>query len=227
MGLLGKLFGSKNPLDELEELDEFVFVAVEVEDGVEESPDKDYEKPEVDLEETEDLGAEVTEPYAVESPEYATKSRAATPKYGVNGRIGPAARFTWGEVACNDGTPLPKAKRANAVQVARTLNAMRMDIARYYGVPVANVYINVNSWYRTKAYNVRVGGAAYSRHCEGDATDVNVTIKLRNGKMRLVPRHRVRHFAEQQYLFRRGGMGTYTTFTHLDTRGYRARWVGP
>jgi hypothetical protein len=227
MGILGKIFG-KDPLDELEELDEYVIAAPEVGDGAEESAPEDYEKPEVDLDTELGEVEEVREIFPVEDAEAASKSRSAAPRYGVTGRVGPAPRFTWGEVACNDGTPLPKAKRHNAVEAARTLNAMRIDIAHHYKVPVSNVYISINSWYRTRTYNLRIGGAAYSRHCEGDATDINVTIKLpKTGGLRLVPRSRVRYFAERQKLYRRGGVGAYTTFTHLDTRGYRARWVGP
>lgn len=81
--------------------------------------------------------------------------------------------------------------------------------------------ITVLSWYRTLAWNRRVGGARKSRHLEGDATDIviegvdpalvyaKIVELIKAGKM--LP----------------GGVGKYPTFTHYDTRGRNARWSSP
>lgn len=163
-----------------------------------------------------------------------TARKKAAPKYGVNGTLGPVPRITWREVACNNGVPLPKAKRHNAVELGIALNNLRVSLARHYGVKPAAVSIHVNSWYRTPAYNKAIGGEINSRHIEGDAADVNFFVKIRlkkgpnKGRLvsRRVPTARVRAHAEKRPAFRKGGVGAYVSFTHLDTRGYRARWSG-
>ena len=77
-----------------------------------------------------------------------------------------------------------------------------------------NKPIIINSAYRNKEYNKKVGGAANSQHLFGRAVDIKV-----NG----MDPHEVARVAE---VIRFGGIGIYPSFVHLDTRPGRARWKG-
>lgn len=181
-----------------------------------------------------------------------------TPAYGLFGTKGPAPRFTWGEVQSNDGDPTPTEPgiRDAIVRTARNVNALRILIAREYGVPVAHVYVGVNSWRRSVAWNAKVGGERDSFHSDRRgkwtalrvrrwvrfggklyrrrfltasgccAIDVTVTLRNRKGRIVRVAPSNVARIAERVPAFAKGGIGRYATFTHLDTRGYRARWNG-
>lgn len=153
-------------------------------------------------------------------------TRTVRPRYGVTGTLGPAPRFTWREVACNNGTRLPARYKKFAVRLARALNNMRVTIARQYGVHPSRVFITVNSWYRTPAYNASIGGVGNSTHTVGQAADITVYIKGRRGRVRRVPPSVVARHAERRPSFQKGGIGRYANFTHLDVRGYRSRWSG-
>lgn len=73
--------------------------------------------------------------------------------------------------------------------------------------------VTVNSGFRCKSYNKRVGGATHSRHIQGDAADITI---------RSVLPSEVHKKALE--LNPNGGVGSYRTFTHVDTRGHKARW---
>lgn len=73
--------------------------------------------------------------------------------------------------------------------------------------------ISITSGYRTPDYNRKVGGASRSQHLYGRAADITVAGVL--------PAE-VANQAED--LFKDGGLGRYSTFTHVDVRGYYARW---
>ena len=74
--------------------------------------------------------------------------------------------------------------------------------------------VTINSAYRSPAHNAAVGGVSSSQHLYGRAADIVVS-----GASSLL----VGQIAEY-YLDRRGGIGVYQTFTHVDTRGIRSRW---
>ncbi len=70
--------------------------------------------------------------------------------------------------------------------------------------------ILINSAYRCPEHNKAEGGSPNSRHTKGDATDIRV--------VGLSPKEvadRCEHF---------DGLGRYKTFTHIDSRGTKARW---
>ena len=71
--------------------------------------------------------------------------------------------------------------------------------------------ILINSGYRSPAHNKRVGGASQSQHLYGKAVDIVV----RGGKPSVV-------YREADKLF--NGVGKYNTFTHVDTRSWKARF---
>ena len=79
--------------------------------------------------------------------------------------------------------------------------------------------VTVHSAYRSRLYNLAVGGVGDSRHAQNDALDLSCAAGtpaewatflrgLRDAKV----------FT--------GGIGTYATFVHVDTRGTVANWVG-
>jgi len=145
--------------------------------------------------------------------------------WGVKGILGPAARFTWAEVRCTDGTDPAVSLRPRIVRQAQLLNSLRAVIAKEHGLRNAKeVKIKVNSWYRSPSYNRSIGGATLSQHVDARATDINVRV----GSKALTPLQ-VAASANKVPAFHRGGIGVYDAahgnFTHLDHRpDGPARW---
>ncbi len=73
-----------------------------------------------------------------------------------------------------------------------------------------NSTIHLNSAYRCLEYNKVVGGEPNSQHTKGNATDIRV------GEMSPL------EVADACEGF--DGLGRYDSFTHIDSRGYKARW---
>ncbi len=71
----------------------------------------------------------------------------------------------------------------------------------------------INSGYRTKKHNKNVGGASNSQHIYGKAADI-VVRGVSAGTV----------YNKATSVFYNGGVGKYPTFTHVDTRGYKARF---
>lgn len=70
----------------------------------------------------------------------------------------------------------------------------------------------ITSGCRCKAHNKAEGGSTGSQHLLGRAADIVV---------QGVPSKIVADYAERMGL---GGLGRYSTFTHIDTRHGRSRW---
>ncbi len=117
-----------------------------------------------------------------------------------NERLSP--HFTRKEFACKCGCGYD---RISMVLVGKLEN-----IRTHFGRPVT-----INSGCRCKKHNAAVGGESASRHLTGDAADITV-----EG----VPPSKVADYAEK--INPSGGVGRYKTFTHIDTRGRKARWHG-
>ena len=84
------------------------------------------------------------------------------------------------------------------------------EIRKMYG----NKPMQINSWYRDPATNAAVGGASQSRHLSGDAVDFVVPgVSCFDVFARLDP-----------WWGSRGGLASSSVFTHIDVRGYKARW---
>ncbi len=103
----------------------------------------------------------------------------------------------------------PKAMWKN---VKSTLRVIDMLAARLE-LPVGNVV----SVYRSPAYNAHCPGAkSNSYHMRNNAVDVQFSCPP--GKVAAMARA-----MRSSNLFM-GGVGRYPTFTHVDTRGYKADW---
>lgn len=85
------------------------------------------------------------------------------------------------------------------------------QIRGHFGVPVI-----VNSGVRCDTHNKNVGGATKSQHLCGTAADI---------KVKGVSPAKVAEYAET-LLPNTGGIGRYSTFTHIDVRKTRSRWNG-
>ena len=70
--------------------------------------------------------------------------------------------------------------------------------------------ITITSGYRCDRHNTACGGSRNSQHRRGTATDIVVT-----GVYADQIADRCEHF---------DGLGRYGSFTHVDSRGHRARW---
>lgn len=79
-----------------------------------------------------------------------------------------------------------------------------------------NLPIEINSGNRCVVYNKSVGGGVSSQHLKGRAADIDI-----EG----VPPAEIQDYVDQIWpnLY---GMGRYETFTHVDSRGGKARWEG-
>lgn len=114
-----------------------------------------------------------------------------------------SANFKIKEFVCKDGS--------DVVFISMELVDILQKIRNHFGKPV-----NINSGYRTPAYNKKVGGATYSQHLYGTGADIYI-----NG----VSPKEVSAYAET-LLGDKGGIGVYSNFTHIDVRDVKSRWKG-
>lgn len=127
--------------------------------------------------------------------------------------------FSWSEAACHDGTPVPTGLQPNA----RRLAEMAERIRTRFGHAIIPV-----SWYRTPAWNLRVGGGAVgSRHMVGDAMDARPADLSALPSLILC----VESMLAAGELPELGGIGGYPGWVHIDCRprpqsGHVARWSG-
>lgn len=85
------------------------------------------------------------------------------------------------------------------------------DVRTYF-----NRKVTITSAHRCESYNRRVGGSPNSKHLLGQAADIQV-----NG----VSAREVQQYLKIKYPDKYG-IGSYSTFTHIDVRKQRARWSG-
>lgn len=107
------------------------------------------------------------------------------------------------EFACSDGS--------DPVFVDSELLETLQKIRNHFGTSVT-----ITSAYRTPSHNKVVGGTTFSQHCYGRAADI---------KVKGVSPKKVAKYADE-ILKNRGGIGVYSTFTHIDVRSTKARWNG-
>ena len=107
------------------------------------------------------------------------------------------------EFACSDGS--------DPIFIDSELVTILQKIRTHFGASVT-----ITSAYRTPPHNKAVGGTTYSQHLYGKAADI---------KVKGVTPKKVAAYAET-LLKNKGGIGTYSTFTHIDVRATKARWNG-
>ena len=120
--------------------------------------------------------------------------------------------FSKSEFNCKCGCEMPDDVLKNIKTLAMQLQTLRER---------SNEPISINSAYRCKSHNHSIGGVKNSRHVLGKAADIvidnftpNETANMIEGMLR----------NEFNPNFNIGGLGRYNTFTHVDIRGYMARW---
>jgi len=115
--------------------------------------------------------------------------------------------FTWAEATSGGSRMPPDQETVDAiVRIARLAQQARDRIARPF---------HVTSWYRPPAVNARVGGVSNSRHIVGDAIDFYCD-GLTGNQI---------YWALDPWW--PGGLGRYPQYpylSHIDARGFRARW---
>lgn len=107
------------------------------------------------------------------------------------------------EFACKDGS--------DPIFIDDELVGVLQQIRDHFGKAVT-----ITSAFRTASHNKKVGGAKYSQHLYGKAADIKVS-----GVAPSV----VADFAET-LMPSTGGIGRYSTFTHVDVRKVKSRWNG-
>ena len=75
--------------------------------------------------------------------------------------------------------------------------------------------VTITSAKRCVAHNTSVGGSSLSKHLEGIAADIVVD--------QVDPSEVYKYISELNYAHLLG-IGSYNNFTHVDVRGYKARW---
>lgn len=114
-----------------------------------------------------------------------------------------SVNFKVKEFACTDGS--------DPIFIDSELVNVLQKIRNHFGKSVT-----ITSAYRTPARNKAVGGQTYSQHLYGRAADI---------KVKGIAPKTVAAYAEK-LLPGKGGIGTYSTFTHVDVRTAKARWKG-
>jgi uncharacterized protein YcbK (DUF882 family) len=114
-----------------------------------------------------------------------------------------STNFRVKEFACTDGS--------DPIFIDSDLVNILQKIRTHFGKSVT-----ITSAYRTPGKNKAVGGTTYSQHLYGRAADIKV-----NG----VSPKKVAAYAET-LLKNKGGIGTYSTFVHIDVRSTKSRWKG-
>ena len=114
-----------------------------------------------------------------------------------------STNFKVKEFACTDGS--------DPIFIDSDLVNVLQKIRAHFGKAVT-----ITSAYRTPGRNKAVGGETYSQHLYGKAADIKV-----NG----VTPKKVAAYAET-LLKNKGGIGIYSTFTHIDVRATKSRWNG-
>ena len=140
----------------------------------------------------------------------ASRSRALRRYLDSKGYITP--HFTWQSYADTRGVQVPHALRENAIRFH-----WRLEVFRH---ALGDVPMTVDGPYRTVQHNADIGGAVGSYHTKACAGDFFVQ------QVDRWPGSRAHVLAIAERVFANGGVGNETSGTlHLDTRGYRSRFV--
>ncbi len=104
----------------------------------------------------------------------------------------------------------PDAPGSGATEINKHLVVVLDKVRKDYGKP-----IRINSAYRTRKHNEKVGGVSNSQHRKGNAADLHIGTQADGDRL------------EELFILYAGdscGIGRYNTFIHLDVRPSKARW---
>lgn len=116
--------------------------------------------------------------------------------------------FSLSEFECKCGCKMPAFVKENVKELAENLQVLRDVVGR----------IDLTNAYRCKEHNADVGGSTNSQHIKGKAADI---------KSNTLSPSEIASITDdlmKSEKFKLGGIGMYNTFTHVDIRGYKARW---
>jgi len=120
--------------------------------------------------------------------------------------------FRKSEFECKCGCVMPKDVLENI-----KLLAIQLQIIRDY----VEEQISVNSGFRCKTHNSRIGSNDSSQHILGKASDVTIKTFTPNEVANIVENMLTNEVLPSFYI---GGLGIYKTFNHIDIRKSKARW---
>jgi uncharacterized protein YcbK (DUF882 family) len=112
------------------------------------------------------------------------------------------------EFECKCGCIMPEFVKKNVQELADNLQVLRNVVGR----------LDPTNGYRCKDHNADVGGSVNSQHLKGKAADIK-SKQFSPSEIATITDDLMK--SEK---FKIGGVGIYNTFTHVDTRGSRARW---
>jgi uncharacterized protein YcbK (DUF882 family) len=113
------------------------------------------------------------------------------------------------EFASKDGAQTPEELRSNLLELAQNLQKIR---------DVIDEPIYINSGYRSKEHNDKVGGVTNSYHTKGMAADIHV--KGMNSRQLYTAISQLM----DKGTIKKGGLGLYNTFVHYDIQGKKVTW---
>lgn len=113
--------------------------------------------------------------------------------------------FSVSEFACKDGSSYPVEWIETRLHtLCEVLELVRAEFG---------AAIRISSGYRTSAYNTKIGGALNSKHVRGEAADIVVVgVGVETVQARIHALYRLGRLPKL------GGLGKYSTFTHVDVR---------
>lgn len=122
--------------------------------------------------------------------------------------------FTVDQFNSSDGGNMPLEVRNNIKNLIKELNVIQKEIG-------LDKKLYVSSGYRSPQLNAKVPGAAKnSFHMKGMAVDLQSN-DISPGELA----NRIEKLISQGKI-KQGGLGRYSSWTHYDNRGTKARWNG-
>ena len=117
--------------------------------------------------------------------------------------------FSLKEMRCKGDGSLPK----DMTKLIAHANHMQ-TLRDWYNKPM-----NVHSWYRTAAYNKKVGGVSGSQHLTGNACDIGLPSEF-SSFTAARKQEWINHMCVKWHSIcgGGGGFGVYNTFIHFDSR---------
>jgi uncharacterized protein YcbK (DUF882 family) len=128
-----------------------------------------------------------------------------------------STHFTVEEFDCRDGTKVQ----------ARDYNGLTY-LCETFLEPLRKKYgsVHVNSGYRTRSYNAKIGGASNSYHVytahDGNDQAADITCARGNPSQW----HAYLNAIRAKRRGGKGGLGLYRNFVHVDIRDYKSDWRG-